>query len=58
MECSQLAFCTIKRCNYVYVILQILEAMKKDSGIELVTLQVDGGMTGNSEYFETNRVNS
>ena len=28
--------------------MQLLEAMDKDSGIAIKSLQVDGGMTGNS----------
>lgn len=31
-----------------YQVRDILEAMKKDSGLPLVQLQVDGGMTANS----------
>lgn len=31
-----------------YQVRDILEAMKRDSGLELVQLQVDGGMTANA----------
>ena len=45
VTCNYMLHYTCVTCNYI---TQVLDAMNKDSGIPLTSIQVDGGMTQNS----------